>query len=344
MSGQWILSVIGVLTLPCLALCCAHQELGLGDELSLLQTELERASGASPDNPAAVEKVPAVKESFCHQLAAGMQDDELDDSCRHRATSEPWETPLGAQSNPPGKWQPPQQPKSAGAGQHTQSAEDAPPASTTTLAGAMLGYILDATVCALVLDGLRRWWQRRAGGMPPEGWDGLMQAALAGDTKRCEALLDNATPIIGSDLWGCTVLHAASKGGSVPVVKRLLEHGALVDEPDSWDETPLHLAARAGHANICELLLAHGAPIDAVNAQDWTPLVVAADAGHADICNLLLARGSSVAGLNKATLPPLLVCLLHASAPEEEKQAEEPGRMEEEDFWEEELDDLGEGS
>jgi len=123
----------------------------------------------------------------------------------------------------------------------------------------MLGYILDATVCALVLDGLRRWWQRRAGGMPPEGWDGLMQAALAGDTKRCEALLDNATPIIGSDLWGCTVLHAASKGGSIPIVKKLLDHGALVDEPDSWDETPLHIAARAGHADVCELLLAHGA-------------------------------------------------------------------------------------
>mmetsp|Transcript_110572 Transcript_110572/g.312668 ORF Transcript_110572/g.312668 Transcript_110572/m.312668 type:complete len:337 (-) Transcript_110572:121-1131(-) len=336
MFCQRIISVVGVLASSYCALSHELAQRGLGDDMSLLQAELEKAKDMFPGSPAGDAKAPRVKESFCRQLAADAHGNS-DEVC-DQAESKPWETVPASQGDEGAALQEP-----ADSPLYQKTSKDASPASTTTLAGATLGYILDAIVCILVLDGLRRWWQRRGATTQSEGWDGLMQAALAGDTKRCEALLDNATSIIGSDLWGCTVLHAASKGGSVSVVKRLLEHGALVDEPDSWDETPLHLAARAGHVSVCELLLAHGAPVDAVNAQDWTPLIVAAEAGHGDVCNLLLARGASVAGHSPETLPPLLVCLLHANAPEDNGQAEEP--LKEEEFWqEEELEDFSEAS
>lgn len=185
----------------------------------------------------------------------------------------------------------------------------------------VLGYFLDVLIILVFCDGLRRWnskckAQHESSEIAPatnaasptadEHWAGLMTAALAGSLSQCETLLRTAAPLGRSDMFGCTVLHAAAKGGCAPLVKMLLERRAgSIDRRDAWDETPLHLAARAGNTDVCEVLLDYGARIDVVNAQDWTALVVAADANQEDVCNLLLARGATTEGL-ESDLPPLL--------------------------------------
>lgn len=187
--------------------------------------------------------------------------------------------------------------------------------------------ILEVLIVLIVLDGCRRWQalQKEEKSKGPKiagdttnrsnescGWEDLMQAALEGDALRTAKALRKVpyTKLSHADVWGCTALHAAAKGGSGEAVQMLLERGATADDRDAWDETPLHLAARAGQAAACEALLAFGADADALNAQDWTPLVVAADAGHKQLCSMLLARGAGVAGLSQADLPFLLRGLL----------------------------------
>lgn len=195
----------------------------------------------------------------------------------------------------------------------------------TRAASSALGYLLDIFIIAIFWDGLRRWNAKQKteaksatnaspiSASTPKAdadWDNLMSAALAGNLSQCETLIRKGVSIGKADVWGCTVLHAAAKGGCAALVKKLLEKRAGgIDRPDAWDETPLHIAARAGHMEVCEVLLAHGARINIVNAQDWTALVVAADANQEDVCNLLMSRGAIAEGL-EGDLPTLLTKLL----------------------------------
>jgi len=193
-----------------------------------------------------------------------------------------------------------------------------------SLTSSLLGQMLSVLSLVLVLDGARRWQQQGnpagkghkkvdnvASAGASGGWEELMKASLAGDRQRCEALLPTgAGDMARTDIWGCTLLHAAAKGGSVPVVRQFLERGAEVNRIEAWDETPLHLAAHAGRTEVCELLLEYGASIDAPNAQDSTPLVVAAEQGHEATCRMLLAKGAGAGGLDDSRLPTLLATLI----------------------------------
>lgn len=136
----------------------------------------------------------------------------------------------------------------------------------------------------------------------------LLAAALDGDDAAFEKALVGvtSTQLQQVDKWGCTVLHYAAKGGSVPIVSRLLQHDVHIEAFDAWDETPLHLAARAGHVDACKALLAAGACIDVTNAEQYTPLVVAGQASQAAVCNLLLEHGASVADLEEQEVPSIL--------------------------------------
>mmetsp|Transcript_123275 Transcript_123275/g.343232 ORF Transcript_123275/g.343232 Transcript_123275/m.343232 type:complete len:338 (-) Transcript_123275:273-1286(-) len=297
----------------------------LVDHLSLLQAEVEKAKGSTKHTELVEFKEQRDKESFCRQLADGaLSDGSTEGLCSYFAEETTEVLPTAIPKEPT---------------QKPQVWREQPATLPATAGGTTLGYILDFLVLGLVLDGIRRWRKKRQS-EPNEtdSWDTLMQAALAGDAKRFEALLSKAMTIAGADLWGCTLLHAASKGGSVPVVQKLLAQGASVNELDSWDDTPLHIAARVGHAEICELLLAHGAAIDVVNAQDWTPLVVAADAGHEAMCCMLLGRGAGVADLQEAAMPPLLTSLLTQCSPQEQDHhltahTEEFQHLSEEHSW-----------
>jgi len=190
-----------------------------------------------------------------------------------------------------------------------------------TQAKTYFAWFVEVLIILVVVDGFRRWQDSRARAAKVAkapgikgGWEQLMQAALEGDEKRCLQLLGGSrgpsAPIVGVDPWGCTMLHAAAKGGSAKVVQQLLERGASVHDRDAWDETPLHMAARGGSTDCCEALLAYGAEVDALNADDRTPLVAAAEGGQESVCQFLLGRGATAGGLDAAELPLLLANLL----------------------------------
>lgn len=200
------------------------------------------------------------------------------------------------------------------------------PAGTST---SVLNWCLDILVFVVIVDGLRRWRYKDQSGSNEtsvvDGWQKLMQAALAGDTVRFESLLIGGIDVTRTDSWGCTLVHAAAKGGSTQILSQLLKHGGKVDDIDAWDETPLHLAARAGHTDVCELLIVNGASINVPNAENWTPLLVAAHDGRKTTCKVLLNRGANAGGLSNSELPPMLTGLLMENTGKHEKLQLEPG-------------------
>jgi len=312
---MWVFALSAI---QCLAFGQGHS-----DHTLLLQAELEKVKVKGDDSKPEHE---GLKEPICQQLAG------KDGTCERLAPQ-----PLDVLASAPEQKAPRVE---------LQQQVEQPPAGTGKSTGTViLGYILDALIVVLVIDGLRRWRQGKVEqASESSSWDALMQAALAGDDARCEALLGKETNIDGADLWGCTLLHAAGKGGSVSVVRQLLERGAKADELDCCKETPLHIAARAGHTAVCKLLLAHGAAIDAVNAQGWTPLVVADDAGQEAVCRFLVDEGASAGDLKDAmpALPESLLAdgkiqgVLQTEEEAEEEAAEFKRRVEEE-YWQGEM-------
>ena len=76
-----------------------------------------------------------------------------------------------------------------------------------------------------------------------------------------------------------TLLHEASFGGHVKVVKELLRLKASVDATDDFRQTPLAWAALKGHSAAAEILLKAEAKVDARDAFQCTALLDAAKGG-----------------------------------------------------------------
>jgi len=308
----------------------------IGDEVILLQADAmtkshQRATGAAAATATAKGGVEAQKAAVKTDMFCEQEPSAIDVPFSVKATATAEESPLADAHKTAGQL--------ADVAEDKVEVQESPPRSA--LAG-----VLEVLIVLIVLDGFRRWQsaqkeEKKVGqktisetakeSNDSSGWEALMQAALAGDAVKADKALRGVpfAKLSHADVWGCTALHAAAKGGCTEVVQMLLQRGATVHDRDAWDETPLHLAARAGKAGACETLVAFGADIDALNAQDWTPLVVAADAGHKMLCSMLLARGAGVAGLPHADLPFLLHGLLGRSDENEEDEDERADYSEE---------------
>lgn len=272
---------------PCLSTQVSASDKGEFDEpTSLLQSELAtRSSSAAASPKAGGAKAPSV----CEQLGE-------DGSC---AVS--WDSPSKAELP---------------LMDTVDIAAAAVPAKEEPVEGSSMARdCINFMILLVVFDGLRRYSQKtkaaKATTAKGEGddWSELMQAIMSNKSNALALVTEN-TDMMRKDAWGCTLLHAAARGGSVALVKKLITRGARAQEADVWDETPLHLAARAGNADVCEVLLAYGAKVDATSLQEWTPLVVAGHEGHEAVCKFLLGRGASVGDLSDDELPPMLASLL----------------------------------
>ncbi len=76
-----------------------------------------------------------------------------------------------------------------------------------------------------------------------------------------------------------TPLHHAALAGDAKLVEQLLEAGAALDARDRWGDTPLHSAARRFRAEVLTVLIEHGASLDARNARGRTALLLLANHG-----------------------------------------------------------------
>lgn len=100
---------------------------------------------------------------------------------------------------------------------------------------------------------------------------------------------------IGADPNGVTItrktpLCAASKNGSMEVVKLLLEHSTDANRTSAADEEPTALSAavRHQHLKIVQLLLQHGAEVNARCGSEGNVLCAAMRVGDTEMLRLLL--------------------------------------------------------
>jgi uncharacterized protein len=116
-----------------------------------------------------------------------------------------------------------------------------------------------------------------------EGNTSLMRAALDGQTKQVEALLQSGSDVNAQNREGRTALMFAIVNLRVATVKTLLEFGADVNvQAAGCGCTPLILAACSGDIGITRALLKRGADARKVSG-GRTALMVAVEHGYTAI-------------------------------------------------------------
>ncbi len=124
------------------------------------------------------------------------------------------------------------------------------------------------------------------------GHTGLMQAALAGETRRVEALLDNGTDVNARDHEGRTALMFASINSHSTIVRMLLKHNADVNVRANDGGTALMLATCSDAEEIVQMLLEKGADVKArFTATNRTALVIAREHCYLKLRDLLEKSG-----------------------------------------------------
>lgn len=119
----------------------------------------------------------------------------------------------------------------------------------------------------------------------------LQWAALKGNVKIFQYLLDHGADVWGIDETGLNALHTAASCGRVDIIKMLLVKGAPIDNSSNlFKLTPLHCAAEEGHADCVRLLLAHRAGYNARDYKGQRALDCAMKNGHQKCVEILRAH------------------------------------------------------
>lgn len=137
----------------------------------------------------------------------------------------------------------------------------------------------------------------------------IHEAAFAGSKGVCEVLIEASPKCTKSEnSFGNTALHAASRSGSVDVVRLLLEKGADSNKTNHRGSTALHIACflasngKEGgtmptdpYLNIAAILLCDNAlDVDTKDVNGYTALHIAAQRGCNDMVRLLIDSGASL--------------------------------------------------
>ena len=84
-------------------------------------------------------------------------------------------------------------------------------------------------------------------------------------------------------------MHVAAMTGQTKVFQTMLEEADDKNPTDDNYDTPLHLAAKGGHYAICKLIIDAGiSDKNPSNRSDETPLGVATSNGHTEVGLLFL--------------------------------------------------------
>ena len=138
----------------------------------------------------------------------------------------------------------------------------------------------------------------------------IPQAALKGDKKTAEAMLEQGHPLHvvlsayqGSPLYFGTALDQAALNGHVETALAMLEEGCPLNVVNSARATVLHFAAEGGNVDLVRELVSRGCDVNAVTIFGWTPLHNAANYGRTEAVRELIKLGAamSVVGGNGGT-------------------------------------------
>ena len=123
----------------------------------------------------------------------------------------------------------------------------------------------------------------------------LYEAAMQGDLKAADAVLNKGAEVDFQDESDWTPLHTAVVNGHGDMVQLLVDHSPDPNMFNNVGKTPLHYAASAGFTAIVRTLIWGGADVnmpDAVNGQ--TALHMCAAKGHMLTVRTLLDAGADV--------------------------------------------------
>jgi ankyrin repeat protein len=84
------------------------------------------------------------------------------------------------------------------------------------------------------------------------GFTPLYHAAMFGDVRAIELLLQGGADIAACDLGGLTILHIACEKGRADAAVCLLGHGADLNALDSIGRTPQDWATDKGHDDVLQ--------------------------------------------------------------------------------------------
>jgi ankyrin repeat protein len=122
----------------------------------------------------------------------------------------------------------------------------------------------------------------------------LSIAAMLGDTKEINRLLDAGADVNATKERGRTAFLWAAMAGKTEAVKLLLVKGADVNSSSPTGTTALMHAVDNGQIELVRLFLAKGASVNASDSEGMTALMVAMRQPHLGIVNFLLEKGADV--------------------------------------------------
>ena len=123
----------------------------------------------------------------------------------------------------------------------------------------------------------------------------LQYGCKNGDLPIVLYLISNGANINSQDKNGDFVIHLATIGGLLNIVKYLIEKRNIpIDSQGNNERTPLHYACSNDHFEIVEYLLSIGANIEAKDKMGKTPLHYACEEGHLHIIEYLISMGANI--------------------------------------------------
>jgi ankyrin repeat protein len=161
-----------------------------------------------------------------------------------------------------------------------------------------------------------------------------MLAAMNGNARIVDALLESGADANTASAEGETVLMTAAHSGSEAVVRVLLAHGATVDMKEGWlGQTALMMAAAENHPGVVSALMDAGADVEARSTRTnfptlewgvggmsttvlprgyWTSLMFAAQQGSLAAMRVLADGGADLNQVDPDGTTALVLAIINA--------------------------------
>ncbi|XP_071138271.1 uncharacterized protein [Mytilus edulis] len=139
------------------------------------------------------------------------------------------------------------------------------------------------------------------------GCSPLYKACKGGKTNVVKLLLDNSCDVCICNRFAMSSLFVACEGGYADIVNMLIENNADVYRCNSKGESPLYVACKGGHINTVKVLLQNKADASRCDNKGQSPLHVACAGGYIVIAKLLLNINADVVCCTKLGASPLFL-------------------------------------